>query len=282
MFEHDGVPAMVTLTYPGEWQSVAPDAATCRGHVDKLKRRYLKAWGRPLVGVWKREFQRRGAPHYHILMVPPRGVVGRRKESFRDWLSRSWAEIVGHTDPVERANHLVAGTGVDYAEGMRARDPKRLAVYFSKHGVYSAKEYQNEAPGAWVAAGSVGRFWGVWGLEQGTQTVELLPDDALAVARTMRRWQRANGFRAETTVARRRVNVATGELRHSRECVEGDNPDCAGLCWRRRTHVRVGSRMRGARGFVVVNDGAAFASALARYLDTRHPATDQDECCGDD
>jgi len=263
LFASDGVPAMLTLTYPGGhldgcsdeecrgcgWALTATDAAACKRHIDLLKRRFLKAYGRPLIGVWKREFQRRGAPHYHILMVPPRERVGRKQEGFREWVSRTWASIVKDPRPAHRAAHEHAGTGIDYAEGMRARDPKRLAVYFSKHGVYSAKDYQNEAPAAWVESGSVGRFWGVWGLEPGTVTVELLPSDALAVARTMRRWQRANGFRVQREVWR--TNTRTGEQR------------------RRRSGVWVGARMRGSRGFVVVNDGAAFGAALARYLDTR-------------
>ena len=54
---------------------------------------FERAWKRKLIGVWKREFQRRGAPHYHILMVPPHGTVNGL--GFREWLSQTWASIVG-------------------------------------------------------------------------------------------------------------------------------------------------------------------------------------------
>lgn len=245
LFDGGGTPAMVTLTYPGDWVPVAGSAKACKAHVDALKKRFQRHYGRPLVGVWKREFQRRGAPHYHLLMVPPRERIDG--EGFREWLSRTWVEIVAHPDPAERARHLVAGTGIDYAEGMRARDPKRLAVYFSKHGAFAAKDYQNDAPAEWIAAGSVGRFWGFWGLDKATATVEVTPDEAIAAARTMRRWQRANGYRVQREVWR--TDTRTGAQ------------------YRRKSGTWSGSRMRGHLGFVIVNDGAAFGSALARYLD---------------
>ncbi len=34
----------------------------------------------------------------------------------------------------ERRKHLLAGTGVDYAEGIKITDPRRMAVYCAKYG----------------------------------------------------------------------------------------------------------------------------------------------------
>lgn len=258
LFAQAGTPAMVTLTYPGDWLTVAPDAKVVRGHVEAFKKRFARDWSRPLVGVWKREFQRRGAPHYHIHMVPPVGV-GRTGEAFRPWLSRTWAEVVGHPDADERERHRLAGTGVDYAAGLRATDPKRLAVYFMKHGSFAEKEYQNEAPAEWVDSGEgVGRFWGVWGLAPAVSTVEVAPEAGIAAGRVMRRWQEANGYRDQRMVWRKvyreTLDTSTGEL-------------VTAWKWRkRRSGVRVGARMRGVRGFVVVNDGPAFAGKLAGYV----------------
>lgn len=240
LFDGLGLPVMLTLTYPGDWLPVAGSAKVCKAHVDALKKRFHRTYGRPLVGVWKREFQRRGAPHYHVLMCPP-----KHGPAFGPWVSRTWADVVGHPDPDERSRHAMAGTGLDYAEGMRARDPKRLAVYFSKHGSYGAKEYQNVAPEAWGT--SVGRFWGVWGLEKVTAAVEVSEVEAVAAARTIRRWQRANGFRVQRQVWR--TNTRTGAQR------------------RRNSGVWVGARMRGVAGFAVVNDGPAFVGQLVRHLD---------------
>ena len=240
---------MLTRTYPGGWLSVAPDAAASRRHLLMFRKRYARAWGRPLVCVWKREFQRRGAPHYHLLIVPP---TGRTKdgETFREWVARTWVEVVGHPDPAVRADMLAVALHsktVDFNEGTRARDPKRLASYFAKHGVYAAKDYQNEPPAAWTAAGaSVGRFWGYWGLERTTVVVEVSDAEAKAAARTVRRWSRANGYRVQRTV--QRVDTRTGVIRS------------------RRSGVWV-SRMPGSLGFVLVNDGPGFVSRLAPYLD---------------
>lgn len=256
------LPAMVTLTYPGDWEPVAGSARVTVEHVKTLRKRFARAWGRPMVGAWKREFQRRGAPHWHVLMVPPAGEVGG--ESFRTWLSRTWAEVVGHPDPEEQRRHRLAGTGVDYAEGMRATDPKRLAVYFSKHGAYGAKEYQNSAPDLWVDSGEgVGRFWGVWGLDKATATVEVSADAGIAAARVMRRHARANGYSTRREVWRSTAPSAAAAA--------------DGLTWgyeprrryRRRRVTRRVRRMPGHAGFVTLNDAPAFVSQLARYLDRR-------------
>lgn len=286
-FAQEGRPAMVTLTYPGDWLAVAPDSATCHGHLLALRRRFERRFGRPLLCIWKREFQRRGAPHYHLFVVAPepdaepversrvgvgrpvprvRGFIGPMPEatgllvgplplapaqSFRSWLAEAWASIVGHADPVERARHLLAGTAVDYSEGAAAADPRRLAVYFSKHGAFAAKDYQNEPPAEWAAEGSVGRFWGYWGLSLAVGSVEVAPDVAQAVLRAARRYSAANSYRVRVPVWRKRTTVDTwtGEV---------------GFRWvKRHTSVEV-RRLRGRGGYLVVNDGPAFAGHLSR------------------
>lgn len=247
------VPAMATLTYPGDWFTVAPNSKACKKHVTELRKRYARAWGAPLIGVWKREFQSRGAPHYHIHMVPPRGEVNG--ESFRTWLSRTWAEVVAHPDPEERRRHQLAGTGLDYAEGMRASDPKRLAIYFAKHGAYGAKEYQNLAPVEWAETGSVGRFWGVWGLDKALTVVEVTADEAIAAARVMRRWARANSY------------VAPRRVWRSKHVIDPDTHEVLSAKWHKRTSRTRVTRMPGQLGFICVNDGPVFASQLARYID---------------
>lgn len=160
------VPALVTLTLPGDWLTVAPDGQTFKKLVNTFRARYQRAWGEAIGGAWKLEFQRRGAPHLHILSVPPLGVDKKLGLPFAQWLSTVWAEIVDHPDPEERRKHELAGTGVDYEETLRYGDPKRISVYFSKHGLFAEKEYQNTVPDAWRERGKgPGRFWGVWVLD---------------------------------------------------------------------------------------------------------------------
>ncbi len=194
-------PALVTLTLPGDWLAVAPTGEAFKSLVNRLRKRFDRAWGCHMSGPWKLEFQRRGAPHLHILTVPPVGVDSISGLPFAEWLSKTWADVVsssnepdrGHEhDPVggcgckpgrpadapcdcsEYCRHLAAGTGVDCEETLRYGDPKRIAVYFSKHGLFADKEYQNVVPEAWSEPGKgPGRFWGVWVLGVVKGNVEL-------------------------------------------------------------------------------------------------------------
>jgi hypothetical protein len=89
--------------------------------------------------VWKLEPQRRGAPHFHLLLF------GLEEGLSKDWLSRSWYEVVGSGD--ER--HLRAGTRV---EGIRSW--RGVMSYAAK---YLGK--LESLPKDWL--GGVGRWWGV-------------------------------------------------------------------------------------------------------------------------
>jgi len=269
LFEGEVRPlAMITLTYPGDWLTVAPDGKAAKKHLQAFRRRYERAWGEPLTAVWKLEFQRRGAPHYHLLMRPPQGqaaIPGARARAdaqvgagleFRTWLSEVWADIVGHPDLEERRRHRLAGTGIDWNEGLKARDPRRVAVYFTKHGSFAAKEYQHCVPTPWQEPGQgPGRFWGYWHLEKSVYGAEVTVEDATAVARSLRRWSRAQGVTRELSVER--VNTRTGEVR-------------------RRKVRRRAVRLQGNRGFVSVNDGAALGAQLARWISATEPESAAD------
>jgi hypothetical protein len=153
------LPAMLTLTYPGDWLPVAPDGETVKRQFNALCRRYERAWGEPLIGVWKLEFQGRGAPHFHVSTTPPMGftaitdpVTGEeRLVDFRTWLSITWADVVAHPDPEQHRRHRAAGTEVDYAEGIKLTDPRRMAMYFAKYGTRGRKDYQHRVPEEWLS-----------------------------------------------------------------------------------------------------------------------------------
>lgn len=258
-------PVMVTLTYPGDWIRVAPSAAACTAHLKALSLRFKRAYKVPLVGVWKREFQSRGAPHFHILMVPPVAY-----SEFVMWLSSTWADVVAAPDPMERRRHLVAGTGVDVAKGATMKDPRRIGVYFSKHGAFAAKDYQNEAPDLWVGGmqpqcvgscehescqikgGSTGRFWGRWGLKPAEAAVHLTPREALHAARVLARWHRAN----------RHMKRMPGEKWPRREPTMVPHGHMGTL-----GPIRIRPLLKQRAGYLVVNDGPALAAQLARQLD---------------
>lgn len=236
-------PCMVTLTCPGDWLAVAPSSEAFTAAFRRWQSAYRRKWGRSLSAIWKREFQRRGAPHLHLWTVPP--VPSSRMQEFRDWCSASWtaALFYGRTTlPGERERHLSAGTGVDFAEGLRARDPKRLALYFLKEsGIGGDKSYQNQAPREWGQA--VGRFWGYVGIADATVSVQLAPEDAVRLWRILRKLRAAG---AGTRVVR------------------AQRVDQRGVVSYRSVSRRV--RPPAAAGWVAVNNGADVAVQLAAWL----------------
>ena len=240
----DSLLAFITLTYPADWLSVVPTAEAAKKHLQSLRKRFEREFERPFYAVWKMEFQRRGAPHFHLLAPVPSGM------GFSEWLSHAWADIVSHPDPDQRAKHLVAGTGVDRAKGMNSDTAQRISFYFSKHSSANkgVKEYQNTPPTEWVEAGSVGRFWGYWGLKPITLMVMMSDADALFVARCLRRWQRANGKVVRMKVWR--TDMRTGR-RYQRN-----------VSRRYRVH-------SGSQAFRLVPDGSVFAEKIGRFITTR-------------
>ncbi len=236
-------PALITLTYPKEWQVVVPTGSAAKKHLKAFRQRYERKYGQPLIGVWKLEFMRRYRnPHIHIFCAPPNDI------DFRAWLSATWADIVKHPDLTVRAKHERAGTGIDYEKGLRSHHAKRVANYFSKHGSPNKgdKEYQNQPPHEWVDARDVGRFWGYWGLRPYIVRVEVEDEDALYITRILRRWNHANSNPTRRRV--KRLDTRTGVLRER---------------WLRRPNRR---RMSGRLGFLSVDDGAAMGAVLAKAL----------------
>lgn len=266
MMESGRVPAMVTLTYPGDWEAVAPDGATVKRHMVLWRKRFQREYGETARYIWKLEFQRRGAPHIHIWMAPPTSP-GRSGWGFAQWLSETWAHIVDHPDAEQKARHRLAGTAVDVRNGLKACDPKRLAIYFTKHSspnLHGDKEYQHIVPELWRQPGrGPGRFWGVYGLKKAITVVEVAQDAYITARRIVRRWSRSQAVYGEPstpfptavvprTATRRisRVNRDTGTVMYRR-------------AHRRRTLCNQGGL---AGGYALVNDGPAFAAQLARAI----------------
>ena len=126
------LPIFVTLTYPGQWDN----------NPKKWKRDLRVFWMRlnralPGVGcIWKLEFQKRGAPHFHLL------VWGSGYAPLLINVSRIWYETVGSGD--ER--HLRAGSRVEMVKSWRG-----VMAYASK---YLGKVEL-------LPVTEPGRFWGV-------------------------------------------------------------------------------------------------------------------------
>jgi hypothetical protein len=238
--------AMITLTYPRQWSVLVPGGSVASRHLQAFEKRLSRATGNATLAIWKREFQKRGAPHFHLLLPVPPQI---EDESIYEWVSRSWFEVVGSGDP----RHLAAGTGIDWTRGPLVTDPARVTRYFTGHAApngRSAKEYQNQAPRHWRESGDVGRFWGYWGLARVEASSLLSYRDFVAIRRILRGLDRSR--RRTRIVQVQRVNRSTGVIdtrRVHRRNVLG--------------HLASGSLVGAS---VFTPNGPEFAHALARYL----------------
>jgi hypothetical protein len=141
------LPLFVTLTFHRVWPE---DPAVLKKMLDtlfkKLRRRYPRA-----SAIWKLEYQRRGAPHFHILLW---GFPFRD----RDWLARSWADIVAYytSDDVEilRAWHM-GRLGNQHCVQL-VRSWRGVTSYAAK---YLAKQETFVSPEGEII--HTGRVWGV-------------------------------------------------------------------------------------------------------------------------
>jgi hypothetical protein len=237
-----GTFAMVTLTLPGDWFTLAPTGREFRAMVKKFRSRWERA-GQDSRALWKLEFQGRGAPHVHLLLKVPPMIAGLKT---LDWLCRAWAECVGATGS-DRAKHDAHGAHVRI-EGPRFTTPRRVAVYFQKHSSKGSgsKEYQHEVPIEWRGDGrGPGRFWGVWGLQKATATVCISREDFFAARRVLRGIARGRDARM---AIKRAQKQGTSSINFPRT--------------RRKQGPYFGA-------WVLVNDGPTVALAIGRMLTAR-------------
>ena len=119
--------------------------------------------------VWVLEFQKRGAPHYHIIASDciPKAELAER-----------WYNIVGSGDE----KHLRAGTQIDFI-----KSKKQLYGYLSN---YVKKLEQKKPPEGFK---NVGRFWGA---SRGIVACVIMKKvgyffDLARSIRLLRRWRKA-------------------------------------------------------------------------------------------
>ncbi|HXX88827.1 MAG TPA: hypothetical protein VEI83_01225 [Acidimicrobiales bacterium] len=141
---------MVTFTYP---EAFPTDGEVSKAQLKRLYERWRRRYGKPR-GMWKMEFQQRGAPHFHCFVGLP-----EPEDELRAWLLRQWYEVVRSGDERHRFH------GVDISRwrwGTLGENRARVGEYFARHGAKGWKSYQNRVPEGYV---SPGQFWGVWGLK---------------------------------------------------------------------------------------------------------------------
>lgn len=90
----------LTLTYPGEYPSPIEAKRDLDVFLKRVRRRFPGA-----SGVWRLEFQKRGAPHFHIILF---GCQFWHKSS----VQRVWGQVIGYDQPFTRIERLRSWRGV--------------------------------------------------------------------------------------------------------------------------------------------------------------------------
>lgn len=132
---------LVTLTYPRDFPA---RASTSKVHLDNWHRALAHTTDKGYSAIWRLEYQKRGAPHYHILMFFDRPV---HTTSFLNWSLQSWAKVVKSGDRW----HPLRGVDVRPVSTDNAGNGK-LMLYLVK---YLTKLDEGTT--------RTGRCWGEWG-----------------------------------------------------------------------------------------------------------------------
>lgn len=106
----------LTLTYPSEFPPHCVAKDDLRAFLKRIGRKFGKHGA-----IWRIENQKRGAPHFHVILFSSRLLPAADLPS---WLSRAWYEVVGSQDE----NHLRFGTRCDLLRSARG-----VSAYCSKY-----------------------------------------------------------------------------------------------------------------------------------------------------
>lgn len=147
----------VTLTYP----KVFPvDGKEFKAHLKAFRRRVERIWGK-MRAVWRLEFQKRGAPHYHIIYLDAPFMPVEN-------LCSIWCDVI-RTDDLNARK-----ISVDVKAVVKSNQQRLVMTYLSK---YAAKLEGGGVPEGTV---NVGRFWGKWNIEVGEAGIFYLTSDEAA------------------------------------------------------------------------------------------------------
>jgi len=133
----------ITLTYPLDFPT---DPKIYKSHLQKWRYEIEKRYGK-FQTIWRLEFQKRGAPHYHLLCLDAPFV-----DVFD--LSNLWADITESTSQIHRK------IGVDVKLVASGNDARLIMAYLAK---YVGKI--DDRPNIELERG-VGRWWGKWNIKE--------------------------------------------------------------------------------------------------------------------
>lgn len=136
----------VTLTYGQKFPPAKDSKRHLKMFIQRLKRKYPK-----VAGVWRIEFQKRHAPHYHLLLTNV-GFIPK------DEICAMWEGVIGQ--------RFCNQTGKTFTRIERIKSKKHALSYVSKYVGKVAKREARSSGFNTVSYQTVyGKHWGVIGRE---------------------------------------------------------------------------------------------------------------------
>ena len=142
----------ISLTYPEKY---IKDMRVSKRDLDVFRKAFAREFESFIGGIWRLERQKRGAPHYHMLLVSDKPISQKKIIEF---IKRRWADIVrtsyvksGGDEKEYREHyerHVNSGHNVQF---MKSRE--MVQNYISK---YIAKVDED------TVDDEMGRIWGQW------------------------------------------------------------------------------------------------------------------------
>lgn len=148
---------MLTLTYP-DILRLGLDGLREKKHLDRMRKRifrWFESRSLPSPSALRileyQENREHTPPHYHVTFWNVQCFIDDYDlfKEFQVWVLKSWADIVKHPDPVERAKHEKAGTSFEKL--------KHQNFAYSKS--YMAKKEQKRPPDY---VKKTGHYWSFW------------------------------------------------------------------------------------------------------------------------
>jgi len=184
----------VTLTYHDDYSL---DWRDWKADLEAFQMRLKRYLGTDFVGyLWVQEFQRRGAPHFHLVLWVGEKIEGWGLCCFRRWASLAWNDIAGDGVVGDERDwqHLWHGVHVERVYNRQGSDRVRLMKYVSKYMTKSGGALPVDRRTGEVMA--TGRCWGVVGdapIVEG-EVYEVSYDAVIALCRRLRRWGKGRSW----------------------------------------------------------------------------------------
>lgn len=157
-------PKMLGLTFPAHGK-YSDNPTEWKRLLDAFIERCLKVElpGQFFV-FWKLEPQKRGAPHFHLLIFSDDKKTLDMVYQWREKWKKAWYELVGSEDPHHR--RFGAWVGFGKHKGRRVQDFKSwegVAFYLTKYlGKTTPDDWEGFKDGAGNRIEYPGRFWGIY------------------------------------------------------------------------------------------------------------------------